>query len=297
MSESGIPERQNEQLSLEYLAAQRRLYNEEKWFSTSWFVISTLIAVLGTGALAFLSAQGALIAFLALVIVLGELFLLPVIQRKRTDAAGIQELFDCTVLQLDWNEVLAEKPEAETIRHAVARFRAQKDFQEAFARLSDWYEDPIIDTVPLYKARIACQKESVRWDARQRQDWVNWLIGGLVVLLLALILVGIVAGWSVPYYFAGPLLLMVPPAVGALRSAVAHRRAISRLAELRHVLDILWHDAGSASPDEKTLTQRCREVQNEIYRHRCSDQPVPNFIYEREKRRRMAGAPTGTEGA
>ena len=287
MTPNGISERQNEQKNLHLLAAQRQLYTEEKQRIYLWYACATIIALLVTGALNAFSRYTALITLFAAIVAMGEIFLLPVIRKRRALAAGIQELFDCEVLQLLWNRALAQPPDPHEIDWAVERFKRRKNQTAEWDSLRNWYGySPLIKTAALPQARLECQQENLYWDAGLRRFWRGLLWGGLVILLVILLIIGVNAQWSVTQYFNGPMLLFIPIVFGVLKTSVDHHRVMGRLAYLSDVLERLRVDAQKAPgvTKEDAILFPTRELQTEIYRHRCDDSPVPDEVYVAEEK-------------
>lgn len=282
MTPSGISERQNEPKNLRLLAAQRQLYTEEKHWTYLWYIVATTIALLVSGALNAFSGYAAMITLFAAIVAIGEIFLLPVIRKRRTLAAGIQELFDCEVLQLPWNRFIAQPPDPHEIDWAVERFMRRKNQTAEWDSLRKWYGySPLIKTAALPQARLECQQENLYWDAGLRRFWRGLLWGGLVILLVILLIIGVNAQWSVTQYFSGPVLLIIPIVFEVLKTSVDHHRVMERLAYLSDVLEHLREDAqkSHAVTKEDAMLFPTRELQTEIFHHRCNDSPVPDEIY------------------
>ena len=111
---NSISQTQNEDLSLRLLAAERGLYSQAKIVSSVQATLSLLtpVAVGALGAaMPDFKPWGAL---LALCVVLLDLGLLdPLVKGCTRAAAGIQEKFDTTVLELPWNGCLVTEPDPE----------------------------------------------------------------------------------------------------------------------------------------------------------------------------------------
>ena len=137
-------------------------------------------------------------------------------------------------------------------------------------------------TADLPQARLECQKENLYWDAELRRFWRGLLWGGLGILLIILLLIGFNAQWSVTQYFSGPMLLILPIIIEVLRTSVDHHRVMERLDYLSNVLERLREDAQKAPAVAKddAMLLATRELQTEIFHHRCDDSPVPDEIYE-----------------
>lgn len=278
-----IPERQNSPHLLQYLAAQRQLYSENKRWTGVWFIGSVVIAILGAGAVAFTPTVNALIVFAWLLVVLIELLALPLITKKRSQAASIQELFDTELLQLPWNDVLTSKPDFKVIELAVKRFNKRNNPQEEWESLRNWYETPNLGSYPIHQARILCQMENVKWDARQRRAWARWLMSAVIGFIILLILMGIGLHWELQQLFTGMVLLLIPLLVAAFSHAITHQRAAARLDYLEGFMSKLWEDAQKPDVDVAEITQRSRELQDEIFHHREDNIPVFDWVYNRLK--------------
>ena len=278
-----ILEKQNEPMFLQYLAAQRQLYNEEKGLISIWMVVSTLIALLGSSSLAFLSPIAAFITLGAILVLLGELYTYYIIRKRGETAASIQELFDCELLEIPWNDYGSQKPKMETIVDAAARYQKQATPEEV-KTLINWYESDLAD-LPMHKARIVCQQENIRWDKRLRQEYIRWMIIALFIIALLLVIISIVANWSARDFFSGPVLLMLPVFALGIKHINDHYKAIARLIELNVHVDNLLRVAEQGNMDPAVVTQQSRQLQDQIFRHRAENPPVFNWFYERIRKK------------
>jgi hypothetical protein len=283
MTPSGISERQNEPKNLRLLAAQRQLYTEEKHWTYLWYIVATTIALLVSGALNAFSGYAAMITLFAAIVAMAEIFLLPVIRKRRILAAGIQEVFDCEVLQLPWNRALTQPPDNHEIDWAVERFKRRKNQTKEWDRLRDWYGySPLIKTAALPQARLECQQENLYWNTGLGGFWRGLLWSGLAILVVILLIIGFNAQWSVTQYFSGPMLLVLPIMFAVFKTSVDHHRVMERLAYLSNVLEQLREDAQKAHAvtREDAMLFPTRELQTEIFHHRCNNSPVPDEIYD-----------------
>ncbi len=269
--------RQNEQVFIDRLAAQRQLYDEEKRWITLWIVISGLVAVLGSGLLAYFKMINAYIILAAALIMLLEFLLLYIIRKRGQDAARIQELFDCDLLEMQWNNFLAKRPDDAMIAAAAARYYQRTPPEKR--GLVDWYNRRI-DGMSLPKARVDCQRQNIEWDLRQRKEYIIWV--GVGLFGLAVILAAISIGANLPAldFFAGPVLLSLPIFTAGLKHIYDHYLAVQRLVELQVEVKELVVQAENPNPDETFLSQQSRELQNEIYHHRSENPPVFSWFYE-----------------
>jgi len=275
---SNIPERQNDEQLLRYLAAQRQLYTEDKRWGYGWLIAVAVVTALGTLLQILLPQMTALANFgVLLAAIIGVI--VSTYSQHRIEAAAVQEIFDSTLFELDWNKTLAEKPDETLVARAVERFRGRKEWAQASALLRNWYENSYVKNEPLVKARIACQMENIGYSHRLRRLWAAWTIVAAVLLFALLLFIGLGAGWTLSLLFLGPMPLFAPLLLGALQNSAQHLQAANRLDRLSRVAQILWHDTQAGHVVEPVLTQRARELQDEIYHMRRTYLPVPDWWY------------------
>lgn len=282
---------QNQPDNLKLLAAQRQLYSEEKTRMAVWIGATLIIAVTGSGVVQALTPYVPLAAFFAIVLASVEIGYLRTLSEKRANAAKIQELFDCNVLELPWNKFLAGKrPAQDIIDEAVASFM-KKNGEAGWNKLKNWYTtfDP---NQPIHEARLVCQRENLVWDGKIKRTYATILY--LVVGLIAVLLVGwaIVTHIDMAQFFGGPAILFLPLLVFGLTHAGIHRRAAQRVDELKQAVDDLNEELASDQYTPESLEQESRNLQNEIYHHRADNAPVWDWFYNHIKDRIQAAQTT-----
>ena len=289
---NNILQRQNEESFLSYLAAADELYGEEKKWTTIWVIAVTVVGVIGTGIFAVTAAFSALNTWISILVLVGEFAVLSFFVKRRHEAAKIQELGDCELLQLEWNKALASKPKSETIEAAKERFLKQKK-QAGWDQKKHWYTSAIA-SFPLYRARLICQKENIWWDSGLRRKYASIVIGVIVLVFILFVTTGIIAKWTLQDFFQGPVQLALPVFVVGLKHVYDHWKAAQRLGELRDHVDSLLDEAAQDSADPAVMTQRSRDLQNEIFHHRSENPPIFDWFYNvfREKNEKLSGSLT-----
>lgn len=139
---AAIIERENRQVNIERLAAQRQMYSLGKKYFSLQIVLNVIITVLLLIA-GLLISQFSTIkidwirAFYAFVVLLiDNLVIVNLINQLRQKASSIQELFDCDVLALEWNKTLVgDKPLNEDINKYYNKYL--KKFQD-LNNLKNW---------------------------------------------------------------------------------------------------------------------------------------------------------------
>jgi len=280
---SNIPERLKEPKILRWLAAQRQLYDEEKRAISIWITITLLIALAGTGLAGTLENFTPWFVFLSVLVVVAEIIILPKLEQKRDLAARIQEMIDCELFQLPWNDALAPRPDNDLhhiIDDAVQRFEKRKHLDQEWEELRTWYESPALPDLPLHQARVVCQLENVRWDSRQRRAWMKVVLALGAAVVMAIIGIGLAMNWRFQDFFGIAMLLSLPVLMLMIEHVRAHAKAAERLDYLKIVGRALCHDAGKMTKEqEEEILLRTRELQSEIYHHRKDDVPVFSWFY------------------
>lgn len=278
-----IAEKQNQEKYLQYLAAQRQLYNEDKKWAGIFLIFPIIIAILGNLAFAMINwvVIPPLVTWITWLYAIGELFVFPdLTSSKRKNAAKIQELFDCEILELPWNDALGAKTKPETIVKAYRRFKKKCQLVE-WERLKNWYTHPDLNKMSLAQARIACQKENIWWDSGQRRDYARGVITATGLLFAVLITVGIIANWSLQQFFQGPLALSLPVVILGLKHGYSHIKAAKRLDNLLDRVNELRRMASESGVDDAKITQQSRDLQTEIFHHRSENLPVFSWYYDK----------------
>ena len=138
---NGIRSRQNEEHSIEMLAAQRKLYNDAKtvkWISTALSVwIPFILSIL----LIFITQKSPLECVSYIISIISMLVSFGVdsyIKKRKELAASIQQKFDIYVYQMPWNERLFGKNK--NLNHAIAEHSKHIMSKEDEKKtLYDWY--------------------------------------------------------------------------------------------------------------------------------------------------------------
>lgn len=263
---------QNEPEALQLLAAQRQLYSEEKSLAVLQLGLAAGCSLLAYGIVTIFPAYTSQANALAFVVSFIDCFGIQfVLGQKKRNAAKIQELFDCKVLQVTWNA--GDKPLPELVIAAANRHPEDKK-----AKLVDWYLGRLGE-VPFPVSRIVCQMTNVTYDNAVRRQYVIFLsvfLGGLLFVSLVL---AIVCSMPVNQLFAGILLPFLPAISFAALQIREHLQAISRLTELRQQVDRAWILCKEKQADDELLISTARQLQDKILQSRSESATLFDWIY------------------
>jgi len=265
---NNIIEKQNTKSSIDRLFAQRKLYSQVKLIFYIRLSIALLIATVGPiFSILFLDKKG-YVALFAVFYLCFELLLEKIEKDKRANAAKIQELFDVEIFGLKWNLiVVGQKPEQEVINSLALNVK-----KEDILKLNNWYP-AYIKELPLSNGIIICQKSNIWWDQELRKKLV-----GLMYLFLLLITVSVIflnLDNLVSVFLVNSLPL-IPLYKVVISQIISHNKTINSLKSLKEKLDSILENILEVSVSNEDL----RLIQDEIYRHRINNHPVPDFFYK-----------------
>ena len=265
-----IISRQNEDISINYLAAQRQLYNEAKKFDNLGILFSIFLplccAILQSlfHNNIYLNSASYILSIISMAV---SLLLNSYVSHKKESAAQIQQHFDTYVYQMPWdNKLFGGKKD---VTHEVAE-KSQKLLKKSGERekLVNWYT-PVAGTVELEKGIAMCQKENWNWDValRKRFRLLSFIIIALLTILVFAI--GVIRNESVPTLLCR--IAFITPMLQWLFETVKQLNA-----DIKNLIEL-----DDLSNSDNSLNMDClQEIQNKIYIHRKSCFPIPNLIYK-----------------
>lgn len=272
-----IPTLQDEKEQLELLAAQRALYWEAKrrvGLQLVFVVIfAILLAVFGDRFPAFRPWS----ALAGMTILFADMWMFDFSQKKlRERAAKIQEMFDCRVLELDWNDFwIGNYPDIEEIIEYANKYRKT---DSSYSKLKEWYCVEV-GMIPLHYARIICQRANIRWDSKLR------LLYGRIALIFGIASLGImmVAALITDISLAETLLTLAsisPLLMWSLREFLRQRESAANLRQLMDHLKELWEQIrAGALTDKEECKHESRALQDALFDHRRSSPVIFDFVY------------------
>ena len=266
-----IQERQNTPESIRRLSAQRHLYSCAKRIRSVSILTIGAVAILGLIASAISNKQYA--QYVSVVILLSwffdQMFLATRERARRTEAATIQEAFDCFVLDLAWPHYKGIQPPT---RDRVDQLAAAA--QHATEELKDWYSTDVMSSNPML-TKIRCQTENFWWDADLRERWlscVTWFFSALFASLIALaVYTGLTVAELVAIMISGIRVL-----AWGQSEYYSQTSAIKRLRKVHSFISDFCEDRLPSAAD-------IRGVQDVAFEHRCSALPVPDWFYQRHR--------------
>jgi hypothetical protein len=259
------------------LKAQRQLYSEAKGWWIADFVLTVAVTVFISVIrvfvpdvdLSLLAGCWALIAtFLSFVL------FAPTFKKKQAEAAAIQELFDCEVLEIDENPMISQIPEDQIVELAD-HFDREGKCDEA---LNHWYPAPLA-RLPTVVATAVCQRINSRWDKKLRARYLQmlWYTTGAFVLVV------MVTSLSLNLTLKGFIMSAIIPLLPGLKFLI--KQVQDSYATTQRLEKLSEHSQARLdkmiSGDEPRMT--ARNIQDEIYSHRKSAGLIPDWFFMRHR--------------
>lgn len=279
-----INERQNSELNLKRLAAQRQLYSDAKKMMHIQFAISGMAVIVFAIIGNIISKEYAVyITVLSILCVLfDELFLTKRIENLRLSAAIIQEDFDCDVLQIPFNHIKnSHGTMLETIQENSKKYLSK---HKNYDLLINWY--PGMDKADLKYGRIICQSTNCWWNQKLREKYSNFLIHSTVTIFIILLLIALFNGITLSGFIMSVISPILPGAVLVYKIQRDNKKAIQNLNDMKNKLDSIIERlrAKELYPDEK-LQNDIRCLQDMIFENRSASPLIPDRFYFRYRDR------------
>lgn len=271
--------KQDTEVQIERLAAQRHVYSFAKKLYFLQFLGSIIIPVILSGVALFVPAVSPYAALYTVIFFIADSIIFEQqIKALRAKAAKIQELFDCEILQIikspfkSPDDVLLEEIHKYSDKH-------QKK-EENRKELLGWYAQSCqeISSLPIFVARLICQRENLSWDAELRK-----LFGqSLLILSVLLIIVLILIGWFGGFEFSRVVLLfngLLPLFRFSVKQYIDNKETNEKYNKVLSIFQKTWEKILNSQIDEQELTIISRQIQNEIYDSRTKNPLIPDFFY------------------
>lgn len=270
-----IDKRQVETRMLNLLRARTLIYRRTKNVQAVGLIISLVFPIVGLIVSALLIPSKPFIAFAALMFSFVEVLLFDRWHRTQLkNAAKLQEDFDCTVLQMDWNTFLVgNRIDPEDVFSDACKKLSEKDEQ----RLINWY--PLaVKELPLYLARLVCQRANLWYDSALRKRYRRLILTGCMVLIAGAGFTSLAIDPTMTTFVLSTLAPMTPVMIWALRECNRQAATIELLDRLNDEVKKLLDRARSGATEQE-ISMRARELQDAIFNHRSSSPLIFDWIY------------------
>lgn len=197
------------------------------------------------------------------------LFLSGYLSKLKTNGAKVQELFDCYVYNMEWNETNSgEKPENWVIEEAEKMY-----IHNSKAPLTNWYHIDL-DGLNHEEAILRCQETNLEYDRKLRYHFKN----DCVIICLAVVMISfitsIILNASLQGYITNFIAPTLPLIVILIKLIIDNQKAVKSLEEVRKAVRKLRNAKGIP-----TINQ-LRQVQDKLYFSRKDSTLIPENYYQ-----------------
>jgi hypothetical protein len=290
---NNIPIQQNQPQQLEKLGAISQLYLQAKRLLGLNMLLSVPLALVWAIVVALVPTLDIYAALWGVAVtLLGILVLTPAQKDLQTKAAQVQQLFDCELFQMEWQDFnIGRAPNPEMIFRANAQYTKTNP---TYDKLTDWYPTAI-EKLPLPLARLVCQRTNCWWDAELRRRYASWVIAVLGILAVLVLVIGLIGGLTLAKF----CLVVAAPLAPALSLGITQYRenmdAANTLDRLRDKAEDIWPRALSQKETDQTLYHYSVQLQDGIYDNRSRSPMIFNWFYTSLRDEKEASMNKGAE--
>ena len=244
--------KQNLDVNIDRLLAQRRLYSNAKIMQYILIAITVIIPVLIAFVTNFSNLRiddtSWIYTIYAIVVIFGEKILEIFIDRNKKTAASIQEKFDTNIFDIPENELL----NSVFIDHDIVRKYSKKDKLNAnkISRVTNWYS-----------TRIDClQTTSLS-----------------VLTFITLLIISLTNDFSLKKFIIEVILPSIPILNFTYKEINQNIESVDNLQKLREIIE---NKLSSLSRNDVIEIEELRNIQDRIFNNRILSPLIPDFIYK-----------------
>ncbi len=266
-----------------YTRASTYLYSQAKLITTLQILFTVIIPII----LSFLtiifsdvsdpnSILKVVAPFYGMFITLIDLAFFDNLQKDfKKRAAKIQECFDSELLLMDWNYFkVGDKPVHEDVIQTANSLK-----RELTAGEKNWYSS-ILSNLPLYLCRVASQRTNIWWDGEVRRKYTKYLTTFLLIIISGAVGIGLLRRMPMDFFILAIFAPIFPTIVWLIKERKKQKETIELLDRLMKYAEELWNNAVILGSDPIIVAEKSRELQNELFIHRSSNQPIANRIHK-----------------
>ncbi|CAH8296036.1 hypothetical protein EV196_11330 [Mariniflexile fucanivorans] len=197
------------------------------------------------------------------------LFLSGYLSKFKTNGAKAQELFDCRVYNMGWNETNSgDMPENSVIEEAEKRY-----IHNPKAPLNNWYHIDL-DGLKHEEAILRCQETNLEYDRKLRFHFKNDCIITCLVIVISSFVIATIVNASLQGYLTNFIAPTLPLIVILIKLILDNQKAVKSLEEVRKAARKLRN-----SSEIPTMNQ-LRQVQDKLYCSRKDSTLIPENYYQ-----------------
>lgn len=274
---SEILNRQNLEINIDKLLAQRRLYSNAKKINYLLIAI-TVVVPIGISLITNFSQveindKNWIYVLYAVIATVTEKAFEIYIDRCKKTAASIQEDFDTDIFSLPENKLL----NTTYVDLDIIRKFSKKDKTNTIKlnKVKDWYSEEI-KSIKTNIAILFCQRMNICYDQNIKRKYSVLLIILSVITFLTLLLFSLLEDFSLMKFMIEVVLPSMPIFVFTYKEFNISLESIDNLQKLREIIE---DRLDSISINDTIEIEELRKIQDRIYQNRILSPLIPNFIY------------------
>jgi hypothetical protein len=270
--------KQNLDVNIDRLLAQRRLYSNAKIMQYILIAITVIIPVLIAFVTNFSNLRiddtSWIYTIYAIVVIFGEKILEIFIDRNKKTAASIQEKFDTNIFDIPENELL----NSVFIDHDIVRKYSKKDKLNAnkISRVTNWYSTRI-DCLRTNIAILFCQRMNICYDQNIKKKYNKLLISLSVLTFITLLIISLTNDFSLKKFIIEVILPSIPILNFTYKEINQNIESVDNLQKLREIIE---NKLSSLSRNDVIEIEELRNIQDRIFNNRILSPLIPDFIYK-----------------
>ena len=270
--------KQNLDVNIDRLLAQRRLYSNAKIMQYILIAITVIIPVLIAFVTNFSNLRiddtSWIYTIYAIVVIFGEKILEIFIDRNKKTAASIQEKFDTNIFDIPENELL----NSVFIDHDIVRKYSKKDKLNAnkISRVTNWYSTRI-DCLQTNIAILFCQRMNICYDQNIKKKYNKLLISLSVLTFITLLIISLTNDFSLKKFIIEVILPSIPILNFTYKEINQNIESVDNLQKLREIIE---NKLSSLSRNDVIEIEELRNIQDIIFNNRILSPLIPDFIYK-----------------
>jgi hypothetical protein len=266
---------QEDSLNLKYLAAQRVLYANAKYTFGLQILFTVVLSVIFSFAKLIPTKSlgvdiNPYIALASIIICFADILFFNIyVSKLRRNGAKVQELFDCNLFGLPWNEINSgSKPGKDIIEENASNY-----VPDLKAPIENWY-DIYLNGLSKERAILLCQETNLFYDEKLREHFKRSCVFCCIGIFLISVVIALIIDMRLSNYVTKVLLPVLPIIILTVKIFIENRKSLSASTELRK--SVLKLKANSSEPTFFEL----RQIQDKIYCSRKDSALVPEWYYK-----------------
>lgn len=263
--------------------AMRRIYSQVKFVNWVVFFLSVVISVAIVIFTTVIKTLGLLphlniapyLGYYGIIVLVITIYFSTVISSMKKCAATIQEMFDCAVLHIPWSELKVGKQVDREDIFKSSRYYKKRNKKYEFL---NWYLNKDYEANENVMA-LLCHAKNFGWDKSQRDVMSKIYFITMLVSFLILLAYGL---WSKSSLedFLFYIVFTLPFFRHVIMLYVENKKSITRIIRVKDFIEKKIKSIKiSGMINDDILSYELRAIQDEVYVHRSTSNPVPNCLH------------------